>query len=132
MTTRAGSRRCGDDVASVVAALRAEGAAIVDELLQRNANRWESPSARDRRRIEEVARSIVDRLLSEPAQRAASFTDEDQHARAEALRELFGLEAGSTFTPLGRAARSHARVPARRACVPSDQGVPDAPSGNRT
>jgi glutamyl-tRNA reductase len=81
----------GGDVASVLAALRAEGAAIVDELLERNANHWESASSRDRQGIEEVARSVVDRLLSEPAERAARFSGDDGGARAEALRELFGL-----------------------------------------
>jgi glutamyl-tRNA reductase len=99
MTTRAGSRRV-DDVASVIATLRAEAATMVDELLQHNANHWESPSARDRHRIEEMARSIVDRLLSEPAQRAAEFSGEDDHTHAEALRELFGLPGGASPGPV--------------------------------
>jgi glutamyl-tRNA reductase len=88
----AGSATGDDDVARVVAALRTEATAIVDELLRRNASRWESASARDRRRIEDVARSVADRLLNEPAQRAARLTGEDERARAEALRDLFGLD----------------------------------------
>lgn len=91
MSAPAGRRGEGPNVASVVVALRARGGAIVEELLRDNAHRWEAVSARDRHRIEEVARWVLEGLLSEPTQRAARLDSDHQLGRAEALHKVFGL-----------------------------------------
>jgi glutamyl-tRNA reductase len=78
------------DVRPTVAALREHGAAIVEEVLAENAGRWESLSARDRVRVESVARAVMQRLLHEPTLRLKA--EDGGHGRQQLLLELFGLE----------------------------------------
>jgi glutamyl-tRNA reductase len=80
------------EVLPTVAALRARGDAIVAQVLEDNAGRWEAASPRDLRRIEAVARAVANRLLHEPTVRAKELDGEHRHARLQVLRELFGLE----------------------------------------
>jgi glutamyl-tRNA reductase len=78
------------DVRPTVAALREHGAAIVEQVLAETAGRWESLSARDRARVEALARTVMQRLLHEPTLRLKA--DDGGHGRQQLLRELFGLE----------------------------------------
>jgi len=84
------------EVMPTVAALRARADAIVSQVLAENATRWESLSATDRERIEQMARAIANRLLHEPTVRIKGLADrEDAYLQVSALRELFGLDAGT-------------------------------------
>jgi glutamyl-tRNA reductase len=79
-----------------VSALRERADAIVSQVLAENATRWESLSATDRERVEMLARAIANRLLHEPTVRLKGAADrEDAYLQVSALRELFGLDAGT-------------------------------------
>jgi glutamyl-tRNA reductase len=80
------------DVLPTIAALRSHGESIVEQVLAENTGRWESASARDRARIEAMARSLMQRLLHEPTIRLKSLEREGGHGRVQLARELFGLE----------------------------------------
>jgi glutamyl-tRNA reductase len=84
------------EVMPTLAALRAHGDTVVEGLLAENANRWESLSARDRARVESLARAVVKRLLHEPTERIRHADAEHRHARLQVLRELFGLDEGES------------------------------------
>ena len=84
------------EVMPTVAALRERADSIVAQVLAENATRWESLSATDRERIEQMARAIANRLLHEPTVRIKGIADrEDAYLQVSALRELFGLDAGT-------------------------------------
>jgi glutamyl-tRNA reductase len=94
------------DVLPTITALREHGASIVDQVLGENAGRWESASARDRARVEAIAKSVMQRLLHEPTIRLRSLDREGGHGRMQIARELFGLEEGVDATgaePTGEA-----------------------------
>lgn len=78
------------DVMPTIAALREHGAVIVEQVLAENSGRWDTASARDRARIEAVARSVMQRLLHEPTIRLKA---DGGHGRVQLARELFGLDA---------------------------------------
>jgi glutamyl-tRNA reductase len=79
-----------------VTALRERADAIVSQVLEENAGRWESLSANDRERVEAMARAIANRLLHEPTVRIKGAADrDDAYLQVSALRELFGLDAGT-------------------------------------
>jgi glutamyl-tRNA reductase len=80
------------EVLPTIAALRAHADAIVDGVLEENERRWESPSERDRDRIEAIARTVANRLLHEPTLQMKRAGGDRVHARIGLLRELFGLE----------------------------------------
>jgi glutamyl-tRNA reductase len=83
-------------VMPTVAALRERADSIVSGVLAENATRWESLSATDRERVEQMARAIANRLLHEPTVRIKGIADhEDAYLQVSALRELFGLDAGT-------------------------------------
>jgi glutamyl-tRNA reductase len=84
------------DVAPTVKALHEHGAAIVERVLAENASRWESASARDLARIEAIARSVMQRLLHEPTIRVKAIEESGDHGRQQIVRELFGLEEGTS------------------------------------
>lgn len=106
------------DVRPTITELRAHGDAIVEQVLDENAGRWESLSPRDRARVEAMARSIMQRVLHEPTLRLKALADDHQsgHGRLQIARELFGLESGeqaaadasedATVTSLDRRRRS--------------------------
>jgi glutamyl-tRNA reductase len=84
------------EVMPTVAALRERAERIVSQVLAENATRWESLSATDRERMEQMTRAIVNRLLHEPTVRLKGLADhDDAYLRVSALRELFGLDAGT-------------------------------------
>ena len=83
-------------VMPTVAALRERAEGIVSQVLAENATRWESMSATDRERVEQMARAIANRLLHEPTVRLKGIADrEDAYLQVSALRGLFGLDAGT-------------------------------------
>jgi glutamyl-tRNA reductase len=86
------------DVNATVASLRRRADDIVEHVLAENAGRWEAMTEADRERLAAAARAIASRLLHEPTlrlKRAAGEGDDDGYAKLAALRELFGLDAGS-------------------------------------
>ncbi|WP_205696321.1 glutamyl-tRNA reductase [Conexibacter sp. SYSU D00693] len=82
------------DVQPTIAALRRMGEDVVETVLAENAGRWESVSARDRARIDAVARAVMQRLLHEPTIRLKSGDHASGHGRLQLARELFGLDDG--------------------------------------
>jgi glutamyl-tRNA reductase len=87
------------DVMPTITALREHGEGIVDQVLAENAGRWESASARDRARIEALAKSVMQRLLHEPTIRLKSVERDGGHGRVQFARELFGLAEGVPEAP---------------------------------
>jgi glutamyl-tRNA reductase len=84
------------EVTPTVAALRARADEIVTRVLAENETRWEDLSERDRERVELLARAIASRLLHEPTLRIKAAADrDDAYLQVSALRELFGLDAGT-------------------------------------
>jgi glutamyl-tRNA reductase len=83
-------------VVPTVAALRGRADEIVERVLAENEGRWENLSEADRERLGAMARAIASRLLHEPTLRMKrSAGDESAYAYVSALRELFGLDAGT-------------------------------------
>ena len=80
------------EVLPTVAALRARGDSVVEQLLAENDGRWEALTERDRQRVELLARAVANRLLHEPTLRVKGLDADHRHARLQLLRELFGLE----------------------------------------
>ena len=80
------------EVLPTIAALRGQADRLVEELLEENAQRWESLSDRDRERVEAMLRAAVKRLLHEPTERLRALGEDRRHARLQLTRELFGLE----------------------------------------
>jgi glutamyl-tRNA reductase len=84
------------DVVPTIAALREMGEGVVAQVLRENESRWESLSEIDRERVEVLAHAIVKRMLHEPTLRLkGAVAGDDSYVYVQALRELFGLEAGS-------------------------------------
>jgi glutamyl-tRNA reductase len=79
------------EVLPTIAALRASAAQIAEQVVAENAGRWETASPRDRERVEQLARTIVNRLLHEPTLRLKDLSDDRLHARMAVMRDLFGL-----------------------------------------
>ena len=95
------------DTLPTVAALRAHGTQVVDQVLAENSGRWESASPRDMARTEAIARAVASRLLHEPTIRLRSADDARGHSILQLVRELFGLQEGT-------AAGSDGPAPAER------------------
>ncbi|MFT4048596.1 MAG: glutamyl-tRNA reductase [Solirubrobacterales bacterium] len=99
------------DVVPTISELRERGNAIARHVLDENANKFENLSEADRQRLEAMAGSIVSRMLHEPTMKLRRASEDDSaYALLQALRELFGLDAGATITveeddDLGRAAQ---------------------------
>jgi glutamyl-tRNA reductase len=112
------------DTLPTVAALRERATTLVEQVLAENAGRWESASPRDVARVEAIARAVANRLLHEPTIRLRSLSQDRSHATLQLVRELFGLEDGTSATheaPHRRA--THAEVEAAQ-----DTGHPAADS----
>jgi glutamyl-tRNA reductase len=75
-----------------ISALRAQGSAIVEQVLTENKGRWESASAADVARVEAIARAVIQRMLHEPTIRMKALEHGGGHGRLAVLRELFGLD----------------------------------------
>ncbi len=84
------------EVVPTVAALRERADSIVEQVLAENDPRWENLSDADRDRLAAMARAIASRLLHEPTLRVKEAADrDDAYLYVSALRELFGLDAGT-------------------------------------
>jgi glutamyl-tRNA reductase len=81
------------EVLPTISSLRTRATEIAEQVVRENDGKWESASPRDLRRIEGLARAIVNRLLHEPTVRMKELGDGRVHARMALVRELFGLEA---------------------------------------
>jgi glutamyl-tRNA reductase len=87
------------EVVPTVAALRERADAIVDQVLAENSSRWESLSEADQKRLTVMAKAIAGRILHEPTLRIKDAADrDDAYLYVAALRELFGLDAGTEPT----------------------------------
>jgi glutamyl-tRNA reductase len=82
------------EVLPTIAALRANAAEIAGQVVAENAGRWETASPRDRERVDQIARTIVNRLLQEPTLRLKDLSDDRLHGRMAVVRDLFGLSVG--------------------------------------
>ncbi|MGB1583396.1 MAG: glutamyl-tRNA reductase, partial [Solirubrobacterales bacterium] len=83
------------DVLPTVSDLRRHAEEIAGRVIAENSGRFENLSDNDRKRIDSMARAIVTRLLHEPTLRLkAASADDDGYRYAQALRELFALDAG--------------------------------------
>jgi glutamyl-tRNA reductase len=92
------------EVMPTVAALRERADEIVARVLAENSSRWEDLSEADRDRVETMTRAIAARLLHEPTVRLKGVADrEDSYVYVSALRELFGLDAGTEPSERGGA-----------------------------
>jgi glutamyl-tRNA reductase len=80
------------DALPTIAALRAHGDALVEQVLAENSGRWESASPRDLARVEAIARAVMSRLLHEPTIRLRGLGEDRAHAGLELVRELFALQ----------------------------------------
>ena len=84
------------DVVPTIASLRARADAIVEQVLRENESRWEALSDADRTQLGVAARAIVNRMLHEPTVRLKGAVGEQTaYVYVQALRELFGLDAGA-------------------------------------
>jgi glutamyl-tRNA reductase len=84
------------EVVPTIASLRERGDAIVEQVLAENEHRWEQLSDADRKRLSAMARAIAGRILHEPTLRIKEAADrDDSYVYVSALRELFGLDAGT-------------------------------------
>ncbi|HWO49445.1 MAG TPA: glutamyl-tRNA reductase [Solirubrobacterales bacterium] len=84
------------EVLPTVASLRVRADEIVSRVLAENIGRFDDLSHEDQVRIEAMARSIASRLLHEPTLRLKRAAEEsDAYQQVAALRELFGLDAGT-------------------------------------
>jgi glutamyl-tRNA reductase len=84
------------EVVPTIAAMRERADEIVSRVLAENERRWESLSEADRERMTAMARAIASRLLHEPTVRMRRAAGgEDAYVYVSALRELFGLDAGT-------------------------------------
>ena len=84
------------EVLPTVASLRVRADEIVSRVLAENVGRFDDLSHEDQVRIEAMARSIASRLLHEPTLRLKRAAEEsDAYQQVAALRELFGLDAGT-------------------------------------
>jgi glutamyl-tRNA reductase len=84
------------EVLPTVASLRLRADEIVGQVLAENANRFNGVDEDDRQRIEAMARAIAGRILHEPTLRLKRAAEEaDAYQQVAALRELFGLDAGT-------------------------------------
>ncbi|HET6830037.1 MAG TPA: glutamyl-tRNA reductase [Solirubrobacterales bacterium] len=84
------------EVLPTVASLRVRADDIVARVLAENLGRFEELGDADRARVEAMARAIASRLLHEPTLRLKRAAEEaDAYQQVAALRELFGLDAGT-------------------------------------
>jgi glutamyl-tRNA reductase len=100
------------DVRPTIGALHERGERILEHVLEENAGRWESASARDLARVEALARAVVARLLHEPTIRLRSLDPERVHGSIEMLRDLFALR-GDAVTEVDEEGAGKRAAPAR-------------------
>ncbi len=79
------------EVLPTLTALRTHATEIAAQVVAENDGKWESASARDRSRVDAIARTIVNRLLHVPTLQMKEMHDDRVHARMALVRDLFGL-----------------------------------------
>ena len=82
-----------------LAALRAKGLQIADEVVRENDGKWESASPHDLERVQALARAVVNRLLHHPTARMKELGDERVHQRMALVRDLFDLSEEDDLLP---------------------------------
>ena len=117
------------DVRPTISALRERGDAIVEQLLDENARRWESASARDLARVEAIVRAAIGRLLHEPTIRLRSLDAERAHGSIELLRDLFALRGEHPEPGAGDALRGAAEGGAERPRPRAGEAAGEAAGG---
>jgi glutamyl-tRNA reductase len=80
-------------VLPTISSLRSWATEIAEQVVRENHGKWESASEKDLRRIDGLARAIVNRILHEPTLKMKELRDGRVHARMALVRELFGLGA---------------------------------------
>ena len=81
-------------VAPTIGSLRSLAETVRAGEVAKVAGQWDSLSDADRQRIEQLTRSIVNKLLHEPTVRLrAAVAEGDGVAHVESLRHLFGIDA---------------------------------------
>ncbi len=90
------------EVLPTISSLRARAAEIAEQVIRDNAGKWDTTSPRDLKRVEDLARAIINRLLHEPTLRMKELQDGHVHARMALVRELFALEV-QEHTPAAEA-----------------------------
>jgi glutamyl-tRNA reductase len=80
------------EVMPTISSLRSRATELAEQVVRENEGKWESASERDLRRVEDLAKAIVNRLLHEPTLKMKELRDGRVHARMALVRELFGLE----------------------------------------
>jgi glutamyl-tRNA reductase len=84
------------EVIPTIAELRSRAESIAEQVVTENASKFEDLSDADRARMEAMAGSIVSRMLHEPTLKLKKSSGEDSaYVYIQALRELFGLDAGA-------------------------------------
>ncbi len=100
------------EVVPTIASLRERSDEIVRRVLAENDKRWEGLTDADRKRVEVLASAVASRLLHEPTLRMKRAAGTDAaYMHVNALRELFGLDAGTE--PESGAEASVTRLPRR-------------------
>jgi glutamyl-tRNA reductase len=95
--TRFGQWRRGLAVVPTITSLRDKAEAIRQSELDKTTGQWNGLSEQDRERIDQLTRSIVNRLLHEPTVRLKDAVDDgDVVEHVETVRHLFGLEADTS------------------------------------
>lgn len=83
------------DVVPTISALRMQAETIAEQVVIENSAKFEDLSPADRARIDAMAGAIVSRILHEPTMQLKKSSGEDSaYIYIQALRELFGLDAG--------------------------------------
>jgi glutamyl-tRNA reductase len=84
------------EVVPTIASLRGRADEIVAAVLAENETRWRDLGEEDRERLAAMAKAIASRLLHEPTLRMKRSAGGDEaYVYVSALRELFGLDAGT-------------------------------------
>jgi glutamyl-tRNA reductase len=84
------------EVIPTIAELRSRAETIAEQVVRENVGKFEDLSDADRARMEAMAGSIVSRMLHEPTLKLKKSSGEDSaYVYIQALRELFGLDAGA-------------------------------------
>jgi glutamyl-tRNA reductase len=79
------------EVVPAITELRAQAEQIRRSELERMDGRWEHLTAGDRERLDQLTRSMLNKLLHRPTVRLKELAEEGDAAQLAALSELFGL-----------------------------------------
>ncbi|MEG3638158.1 glutamyl-tRNA reductase [Magnetococcus sp. PR-3] len=80
------------DVVPTIKAMRRKAEATKDQLLQKHLNGWDLQEA-DRKKVENLARQLVNKLMHDPTERLRALTNEHDGDRyVDAARKLYKLD----------------------------------------